>query len=40
MLHRFDWKASKAVLAGGAADDVAADVIAKIKVLLIARWLL
>jgi mRNA interferase MazF len=36
-VHSFDWEARSAVLAGRAADDVVADVIAKLKVLLIAR---
>jgi len=36
-VHSFDWAARRAVLAGRAADDVVADVVAKLKVLLIAR---
>jgi mRNA interferase MazF len=36
-IHSFDWDARRAVLAGRAADDVVADVIAKLRVLLTAR---
>jgi hypothetical protein len=36
-VHSFDWAARKAVLAGRSADDVVADVIAKLKVLFVAR---
>ncbi len=36
-VHSFDWAARRAVLAGRAADDVVADVVAKLRVLLIAR---